>query len=449
VGGSLEADLRVRDFTVNAMAAPVANWPPSPGDVTDPTGGLADLSARVLRATSPQAFDEDPLRLLRGVRLSAELGMVVEPLTRAAIRERADLLRRPAPERVREELLRLVAAGGAGERVVELDELGLLRTVLPELASTRDSVPAAAPARNVFEHSARVADAMEAVLGALGISGTGALRRGTVAEALPLVFLDVLDAREGALRQHMEGTAFGGHARWVYLVWAALLHDVGKVEARAMGSTGTAQGATGTAHAAVRHAEAGSAGMSDERLHGPVRQSGAPAVSHAELSARASLQIAERLRFGRAEEAYVATVVRHHPRPLALARGSGATRRDAYRFFRDAGAEGVDVTLLALADNAAKTTSSPDLLERLAAVADVLLRAWFDERREVVDPVPFVDGDALMAELGLHPGPLVGRVLAALREEQAAGTITDRNSALALAERLVQDSQDDSLAGPV
>jgi Poly A polymerase head domain len=105
-GGSIEADLATRDFTINAIAVPLGG-----GDQVDPHGGRDDLARRVLRAVSPGAFDADPLRLLRAVRLEDELGFRLDPDTERLVREKAALAGRPAGERVLDELLRLSAGG--------------------------------------------------------------------------------------------------------------------------------------------------------------------------------------------------------------------------------------------------------------------------------------------------------------------------------------------------
>ena len=112
----IENDLATRDFTINAIAEPVGG-----GDPVDPFGGRADLDARTLRAVSETVFADDPLRLLRAVRLEDELGFRLDPGTERLLREHAALAARPAGERVLAELERLSAAGWR-----RLDGLGLL-----------------------------------------------------------------------------------------------------------------------------------------------------------------------------------------------------------------------------------------------------------------------------------------------------------------------------------
>jgi hypothetical protein len=126
-GGSIEADLSARDFTINAIAVPLAG-----GEPLDPYGGRADLEHRALRPVSEQIFDDDPLRLLRAVRIEDELRVRLDPEGERLLRARAGLVTRAAGERILDELLRLSGAGY--ERA---GELGLLEplggTVGPRL----------------------------------------------------------------------------------------------------------------------------------------------------------------------------------------------------------------------------------------------------------------------------------------------------------------------------
>jgi Poly A polymerase head domain len=114
--GSIEDDLATRDFTINAIARPLAG-----GEPVDPFSGREDLAERRLRAVGPSVFEDDPLRLLRAVRLEDELGLRVDDETERLVRGHAALVTRPAGERILQELRRLSPRGYA-----RLDELGLL-----------------------------------------------------------------------------------------------------------------------------------------------------------------------------------------------------------------------------------------------------------------------------------------------------------------------------------
>jgi hypothetical protein len=112
----IEDDLATRDFTINAIAIPLAG-----GEPVDPYGGRADLDAKLIRAVAPSVFTDDPLRLLRAVRLEDELGFALEPDTERLVLEQAELVTRSARERSLAELVRLSVDGYR-----RADELGLL-----------------------------------------------------------------------------------------------------------------------------------------------------------------------------------------------------------------------------------------------------------------------------------------------------------------------------------
>jgi tRNA nucleotidyltransferase/poly(A) polymerase len=116
VHGSIGSDLARRDFTVNAIAVPVGG-----GDHVDPSGGREDLELRLIRAVSESIFEDDPLRLVRAVRLECELGFRLARLTEELVRSQAALVEKAAGERVLAELERVDADGYR-----RLAELGLL-----------------------------------------------------------------------------------------------------------------------------------------------------------------------------------------------------------------------------------------------------------------------------------------------------------------------------------
>ncbi|MFL5965511.1 MAG: hypothetical protein ACJ747_03050 [Gaiellaceae bacterium] len=116
VHGTIESDLARRDFTVNAIARPVRG-----GEDVDPSGGREDLQLRQLRAVSESIFEDDPLRLVRAVRLEEELGFRLAPMTEQLVRAQAALVTGAAGERVLAELERLNVGGYR-----RLEELGLL-----------------------------------------------------------------------------------------------------------------------------------------------------------------------------------------------------------------------------------------------------------------------------------------------------------------------------------
>ncbi len=172
--GAIEEDLRRRDLTINAMALTAA------GELIDPTGGTDDLSRRVVAMTSEEALRSDPVRPLRAVRFTGGLGFTLEPGTETAVRaitaeQLAGTASLPAPERVRDELTRLVYGRPAASLRLAND-IGLLQTFLPELAACAGVSQGPLHHLDVFGHSL---EALEALIATFPDAGL-AVRLGTL-----------------------------------------------------------------------------------------------------------------------------------------------------------------------------------------------------------------------------------------------------------------------------
>lgn len=153
---SLEEDLKRRDFTINAMALD-----PVRRRVVDPLGGDADIEARVIRAVGEAAarFSEDGLRVMRAVRFAAVLEFPVEQSTLAAIPGSLERLRMVSAERIRDELLKMLAARMPSMGLELMNGSGLLETVLPELTATAGLYDPAHGGHDLYEHAVRACDA--------------------------------------------------------------------------------------------------------------------------------------------------------------------------------------------------------------------------------------------------------------------------------------------------
>jgi tRNA nucleotidyltransferase/poly(A) polymerase len=151
---SLNEDLARRDFTVNAIA-----W--GRDGIADPTGGLPDLSAGVLRAVGDPAvrFDEDALRLLRAARLAAQLGFEIEPMTLAAMKATAETAQWVSSERVGEELRKMIATDPPSRAFVILADTAVLEFCLPGLAAQRGIAQDKVPGMDLWAHSLATVDA--------------------------------------------------------------------------------------------------------------------------------------------------------------------------------------------------------------------------------------------------------------------------------------------------
>jgi len=149
-GDTLEADLTRRDFTVNAMALQVPDL-----KLVDPTGGFDDLLNRRLRTPgAPEiSFGDDPLRMLRGARFRAQLGFDLDPVAADAARRMASTLDIVAPERVQQELTKLLLSPEPSAGIRVLVDIGLADEVLPEVPALRLEIDEHARHKDVYEHS--------------------------------------------------------------------------------------------------------------------------------------------------------------------------------------------------------------------------------------------------------------------------------------------------------
>lgn len=152
-GDSIDGDLVRRDFTVNAMALQVPAV-----KLVDPTGGVEDLVAGVLRTpTDPRvSFGDDPLRMLRAARFSAQLGFTVEEDTERAITELRETLKIVSPERAQSELVRLMQTDDPVRGIRVLVETGLIDEFLPEVSALKLEVDEHHHHKDVYEHSLTV-----------------------------------------------------------------------------------------------------------------------------------------------------------------------------------------------------------------------------------------------------------------------------------------------------
>ncbi|MDQ1694962.1 MAG: poly(A) polymerase [Frankiaceae bacterium] len=155
-GSSIEGDLSRRDFTVNAMAIQLPLQAAHP--VVDPFGGLTDLSRRLLRTpvAAEQSFDDDPLRMLRAARFTAQLGFSVDPAALAAIRTMASRLSIVSAERVRDELVKLVLAPEPRRGLELLVDTGLAEYCIPELGRLKETVDEHRRHKDVYAHTLTV-----------------------------------------------------------------------------------------------------------------------------------------------------------------------------------------------------------------------------------------------------------------------------------------------------
>ncbi|HTX81369.1 MAG TPA: CCA tRNA nucleotidyltransferase [Streptosporangiaceae bacterium] len=353
-GDSLEGDLARRDFTVNAMAARLPGY-----RLVDPFGGLGDLRRGLLRTPgSPEeSFSDDPLRILRAARFTAQLGLTAAPEVRAAMTELAGLLAPPrvSAERIESELTKLLLSplpGGPVAGIALLVETGVADQIMPEVPALRLESDEHFRHKDVYQHSLTV------------------------------------------LRQAIDLERRYGLEPDIVLRLAALLHDIGKPRTRSMLPGG---------RVGFHHHEVVGAKMARTRL--------AALRYRKEIVEDVSRLVELHLRFhGYGEGEWTDSAVRRYvtdagpllTRLHALTRADCTTRNKA---------------------KALRLAQAYDHLE--ARIAELATQEQLDSIR------PDLNGDQIMAILGIPPGPLVGRAWAFLKELRMERGPVDHDTAVA------------------
>jgi len=231
--GSIQEDVAQRDFTINALAAPLdGDWVlrgrPTARDVLDLVGGLTDLSHRQIRALSEDTFRRDPARLTRAVRFAAQLAMTIEPRTHHLIQRDADLIATVAGERVRDDLAHILIAPRLGASLRLMDSLGLLSRIIPEVDALRGVTQPPEHYYDVFDHTIAVAAAVEGVLAACHLLDNREQDSTAGTEGHPPLPLVDLGSARDAVRHHLAEALSADRTRRVTLALAALFHDIAK-----------------------------------------------------------------------------------------------------------------------------------------------------------------------------------------------------------------------------
>jgi len=406
--GDIESDLARRDFTINAMALELSQFvaastatkmssrksasflteEQSPLKLIDPFSGREDLRDKIVRGVSEQIFEADAARLLRAVRLAAELDFAIEPKTESLIRRYAQTITEVPGERVREELLRLLTLPQSAYNLRYLDKLGLLLALIPELAESKGVEQPTVHFWDVFEHSLQTVAAIEFLIR----ESDWEYSNDDMLSTAP--WSDMID-------RHLSQEVSSGSNHKVLLKLAGLFHDIAKPMTKSIDDTGRAR-----------------------------------FLGHTKQGAAMTANILERLRFSNREIRLVESLVYHHLRPVQMAHEEFPTQRAIYRYFRDTGEAGIDILILALADYLASRGPLVSMEEwgKNCQLINYIL-AEHDKQQTKILPVKLIDGHDIMNNFDLAPGPLIGKLLAMINEALASSELSTKEEALALVRR--------------
>lgn len=398
-GDKLEDDLRARDFTINAIAYDLKN-----NSLIDPLNGADDIRARIIRACSPTSMTDDPIRILRGVRLAAAFDFKIDLAARSLMKDAAPLLPNVSPERQRDELFKILEGSKPDSSMRALEMLDVFPHMMPELSAMKGCEQSPPHAYDVWEHTLKVLGHLEAILAALE-SGSGG----------DDPFLNALVSALGKYREkfesHFTESLNTDRSVRAALFFAALYHDVEKPDTKTVEYTGR-----------IRF------------------------FDHDVLGAKVASMRGHKFNLSNDEIQRVKKIIFNHMRfhffTMQLEeKKREPSRKSIYRFFRDAGEAGVDLTLLGLADlrGTRDHTQTMENWQAALNIAGIFLENYWEKREETVSPPRLLDGNELMKELNLDAGRIIGQLLEAIREGQAVGEVSTREEALALARKLLED----------
>ncbi|MBI5643328.1 MAG: CCA tRNA nucleotidyltransferase [Deltaproteobacteria bacterium] len=302
--GDIICDLRMRDFTVNAMAVRLKDlFEAFEPLLLDPAGGVEDVERRALRCVSTGVFDDDPLRCLRAFRLSQQYGLEVDEETLNLIKEKSVLLASISAERIRDEIISIFSSQAASKTIERLYSAGVVKIILPEASGWAD-----VEGYNLLGHSLKTLDEAEKLLASIysgGFPGAGMLKRHFEAPIGPVKKKSLFKA-------------------------AAFFHDTGKP-------------------------------LTISREEGRLRF-----IGHDFEGSRLVMEILRRLKFSNRFAGEVSNLVKNHHRVFMLAQLKDRTPRARGHFFRaSGGSSGVDLLCLSLADARATRGGEDEELYRL------------------------------------------------------------------------------------
>ncbi len=411
-GETLEEDLRGRDFTLNAIALDARSH-----KIYDPLGGVADLRAKELHLCSPTGLSDDPIRILRAIRLASNYDFKISPETRMAMKEASSGIQEASVERQRDEFFKILEGKQPYTALRALEMLGILHEIFPELSVLKGTMQSAPHVDDVWSHTLNTMRHLESMLAALSPDYDS-----SKASEFHNGYLVVkLGRYRHKLAEHFSETLTTDRSLYGLLFFAALYHDIAKPLVKKVGDGEKIRfwghDVEGAEMIAERARSLHLSNDETDRLRRIVR-------AHLRVHDMAKRMLTQREQDER------------HARSLS------PSRRTIYRFFRDTHEAGVDIILLSLADLRAtyEHTLPEDLWEAELDVARILLENYFERPEETVKPKSLLDGHEVMEAFDLRPSPKVGAVIEAIREAQATGEIGTREGALKFGEKWLEEN---------
>lgn len=375
--GNINQDLLNRDFTINSIALKLNDVFENNSFIPiDPTLGLEDLKKKQIRASSSTSFSRDPLRILRAVRFSRHLNFTYESNTLKLMKNMNDHLLHAPWERIRSEFFKILDPPDAMQSLLELDRLGLLSLLMPEIESMKGVEQGAHHDYDLWDHSLKTVHFAEAILSSIQ---------------------DYFPQYAERLNAYLSTPLESDIQRNQVLLFTAFLHDMGKPSTKM--ETG-------------------------KDIH---------FYNHDRRGVNINRKIARRFMLGRKTTCMITTMTRHHMRLLNLYKLETPTKRAIYRFLKDSNDAYLDTLILGLADFMATRTSSQDeeTITSFLAFVSHLMDCYYEECPNSRFKA-LLNGHEIMETLHIKPGKKVGELLALVEQAEREGTVSTKEEAIKL-----------------
>jgi poly(A) polymerase len=378
----IEHDLSLRDFTINSVAVHVES-----GDLVDPTGGIEDLHSGIIRTMKRKNFEDDPLRLIRAYRMRAQFGFIIEEQTKGWIGELSAAITKSAPERIRDEIFRILRQDKSQLILKEMFDIGLLSVILPEL------LPLVGMSQNrfhrfdVFDHSFASLEEFEKLI------------RNS---------FNVFDNYGKRVDEHLKESLAGERTRLELAKLAFLLHDIGKPKVR--------------------------------RIENGILYY----VGHEIAGRKIWNNIANRLKLSNAEKLIGGLVIEYHLQPVFLPQEADEKERrhKTYRFMRDTGKAVVETILMSWADVEAGRgiALTREMIDNHHLWCRKMMADYLEGHR-LAKPPKFLSGREIMRILEVPGNETIGRILEELNELSAVGEIKNSQEAVSYVLKIKENEQ--------
>ncbi len=371
IENSLEKDILRRDLRVNAVAVNIKT-----GGIYDLANGLNDFENKVLNGIAETNFTDDPLRLLRIFRFHSVLGFEISQELMQIAKKYAQLINKPAKERVEYELMKLFSGQFAHSALLKMEECGILDLIFPFVKELKQVPPNAHHHLDLFHHSIETVRQIELLY----------------KTSLPEV------------KTHLDKVDFGGFSRLAHLKLAAFMHDIGKF------STWFIEEDTGR-HRFYKHDDVGS---------------------------KMAPEILKKLAFSNKQIKYIQKMIKNHMYATMVVCSPELTDKIMMRYVRKMEDDSIDAIIIGKADrlSALGPEITKEMVDKNLSLLDKLLKFYIDSL-ETIKPLPkLLDGNEIMEMLNITPSPKLGRILNELNEAQLNGDISTKEQAVAFVKNL-------------